>query len=176
MKTHPGLSRDSFEHLVLGGSFDESLRHANSLLPAVQAHLRNILVGAKVLCLSELRDNILMWSHYSGNHTGAVLEFACDSARQHVLHHAKPVKYSTKMPRLMDEDAMVQFFSGQYELSEEVILDETVYVKAIDWAYEKEWRLVWPSDDNSRNFVDVPFEGRDLVGVYFGWRISLWLA
>ena len=27
------------------------------------------------------------------------------------------------MPRLMDEDAMVRFFSGQLELSEEVILE-----------------------------------------------------
>jgi hypothetical protein len=172
MQTNRGLSRDSFERHVLGSSFDESLRRANLLLPSVHAHLRNTLVGSKVLCLSELHDNILMWSHYSGNHTGAVLEFDCDNARRHVLHHAKPVRYRTKMPRLMDEDAMVQFFSGQLELSEDVILDETVYVKAIDWAYEKEWRLVWPSDDSSRNFVDVPFEGRDLAGVYFGCRIS----
>lgn len=76
------------------------------------------------------------------------------------------------MPRLMDEDAMVQFFSGQLDLSEELILDETVYVKANDWSYEKEWRLAWPSDDSSRDFVDVPFEGRDLVGIYFGCRIQ----
>ncbi|MGA2893543.1 MAG: DUF2971 domain-containing protein [Xanthobacteraceae bacterium] len=172
MQTNPGLSRDSFESLVLGSSLDESLGRANLLLPSVHADLRNKLVGTKVLCLSELHDNILMWSHYSGNHTGAVLEFHCDDGRQHVLHHAEPVRYRTKMPRLMDEDAMVEFFSGQLELSEKIILDETVYVKATDWAYEKEWRLVWPSDDSSRNFVDVPFEGRDLVGVYFGCRMS----
>jgi hypothetical protein len=172
MQTNPGLDRKSFEQRVLGSSFDESLSQANLLLPQVHAHLRKILVGVRVLCLSELHNNILMWSHYSENHTGVVLEFACDKGRQHVLHQAKPVRYRTKMPRLMDEDAMVQFFSGQLELSEDLILDEAVFVKANDWSYEKEWRLAWPGDDGARDFVDVPFEGQDIVGVYFGCRIQ----
>lgn len=40
---------------------------------------RNTWLGMKktyrVLCLSAVRDNILMWSHYADEHKGAVLEF-----------------------------------------------------------------------------------------------------
>src|SRR5262249_9619868 len=34
-------------------------------------HQRLLLRNAKLLCLSEVHDNILMWSHYAQNHSGA---------------------------------------------------------------------------------------------------------
>ncbi len=31
----------------------------------------------RVLCLTEIHDNLLMWAHYAANHTGAVIKLKC---------------------------------------------------------------------------------------------------
>ena len=54
-----------------------------------------------------------MWSHYTRDHTGAVLEFDTDKDTESPLTRAEKVVYSKAMPRLMTQADMVRFFSGQ---------------------------------------------------------------
>jgi hypothetical protein len=60
-----------------------------------------------ILSLSEIEDNILMWSHYSADHTGFVIEFDekhpfFDQRKKssEMRRHVKRVRYSDKRPRL----------------------------------------------------------------------------
>jgi hypothetical protein len=48
-----------------------------------------------------------------------------------------------------------------------------VYTKAIDWAYEKEWR-VWLGRGMSKEDAceDLPFDPEELEAVYFGCRMT----
>ena len=62
-----------------------------------------------ILCLSERRDDILMWSHYASSHCGVCLEF--DTKRM-PFEKAGAVNYCEKYPVLnafkMDRDVVAQ--------------------------------------------------------------------
>ncbi|OJW45939.1 MAG: hypothetical protein BGO60_03340 [Thiobacillus sp. 65-1059] len=127
------------------------------------------LLGA--LCLSEVPDSLLMWSHYAASHTGFVLEF--DARHSHFnegkgpedeFRHLRRVLYREARPSgmLIDFDG-VDFF----------------LVKSSHWSYEREWRIFRPLSD-----ADVvipgqpygvhlfPFPANALRAVIFGARAS----
>ncbi|MHC4555755.1 MAG: DUF2971 domain-containing protein [Planctomycetota bacterium] len=97
-----------------------------------------------ILCLSEVPDNILMWSHYSSNHTGLVFEF--DDAhvffdqRKHeneLRGFVRKVRYSRDRPKLT-----VFNLSLSDEENRRSWIDDFFWVKSSDWEYEKEWRMI----------------------------------
>lgn len=101
--------------------------------PAIDTVL-NLNVG--VLCLSEVRDSILMWGHYTDNHRGLVVGF--DSK-----HPFFSRRRSDK-----DEFGFLRQVIYQLERPHVTLADTTspawFQTKSNDWAYEKEWRLVSP--------------------------------
>jgi hypothetical protein len=103
-----------------------------------------------------------MWSHYAQNHSGAVLEFDYDERKDSPLKKAERVIYSKTMPRLMNEKEMVQFLSGQWRMDAKQIMHNSIFVKADDWSYEKEWRIWLPGRDADRNFTYIQFDREEL--------------
>jgi len=168
----PNLTKEKlFEHQGLRQAIMESVSRTKELLPELHITQRTLLAQAKLLCLSEIHNNILMWSHYARDHTGAVLEFECDAERDSPLKKAEKVSYSKTMPRLMTETDMVQFFSGQWRLNSAGIMHDSIFVKAADWSYEEEWRIWLPGTDPTERFIDIEFRKNELVGVWFGCRM-----
>ncbi len=101
------------------------------LSPVIDGFL-NLNVG--LLCLSEVRDSILMWGHYTDNHQGFVVGF--DSGHpffsrrrsdQDEFGYLRRVEYSPQRPQvtLTDTSSPVWFST-----------------KSEPWSYEKEWRIV----------------------------------
>jgi hypothetical protein len=97
--------------------------------------------GFSVLSLSANPVSILMWSHYSNSHQGFCIEYNFgdlppDNPRQRFCF---PVLYRRKMmdaTRYMKTDATdFNNLFGQY----------LCLLKSADWAYEKEWRIVFMS-------------------------------
>ena len=107
----------------------------NEQLPSVTRVMHNKFddhLGA--LCLSEVPDSLLMWSHYASSHAGFVLEF--DSRNDHFhrqesdedeLRHLRRIQYRDARPSaaLSDLDPVEMFL-----------------VKSVHWAYEREWRML----------------------------------
>jgi hypothetical protein len=105
-----------------------------------------------VISLSQTKDNLLMWSHYSDEHRGGVIEFTFDI--EHHPHSRTPVqrglfksladnnyqygavKYRKK--RTIDSSLLV---GEGYELINHVI-DNLAFVKSNDWIYEDEQRFI----------------------------------
>jgi len=87
-----------------------------------------------VLCLSEVRDSILMWAHYTANHQGLVVGFDAD--------------HPFFLRRRSDQDEFGFLRRVDYRRERpNVVLSDTsspawFQTKCIDWAYEKEWRIV----------------------------------
>lgn len=77
-----------------------------------------------ILSLSANCTNILMWSHYSLNHTGFVLGF--DAQHEYFGRSVSPVTYSRTRPKINPFEAK---HSG-----------ELFYTKSLDWEYEQEYR------------------------------------
>jgi hypothetical protein len=152
----------------------ESLKAAEHGLPKLHEELRKLILDKKILCLSEMPDNILMWGHYAENHTGAVIEVSYIEEGDYASTWgaAKPVRYEANIPLLADEEAMFCSLTGQGTIAVPNHFQDTVYVKAQDWAYEKEWRVIgsWEKDTKTE---DIPFRLKELTAVYLGCRMSV---
>lgn len=89
----------------------------------------NELIG--VLCLTEQKDNLLMWSHYADSHRGFCVKFdtsdsyfdARRGARDE-FYHLREVKYLSERPK-----KALSKMSGI----------DLLLAKSDVWAYEKEW-------------------------------------
>lgn len=109
-----------------------------------------------IFCLARRNDHILMWSHYSGAHTGICLGFDTESEGS-PFQMAEEVRYAGDYPvcRLITDDPM--------EAQAAAIL-----TKADVWSYEEEWRLIdFANGPGVRNF-----DPRYLKEVVLGARIS----
>ena len=53
----------------------EGMQRVSQSLSQANAEIRRITSDTTLFCVSESQDNLLMWSHYAQNHTGAVIKF-----------------------------------------------------------------------------------------------------
>lgn len=92
-----------------------------------------------VVCLSEVCDSILMWSHYAQSHMGICLEFI--RARNNDLGKEKclPIKYKRNYPKI-DLGQMLDTQDGR-------TMELLMGTKSCEWSYEKEWRLITDRGD-----------------------------
>jgi hypothetical protein len=112
-----------------------------------------------VLALSELDDNLLMWSHYSDSHAGICLELTfliCEKLHQ--------VRYSDDREPFFFADFLEQ--DRDFERYRNGILS-TFTLKSSHWAYEKEWRCIDFDGPGER-----PMPEGMLSGIIFGCRTS----
>lgn len=110
-----------------------------------------------VVCLSEVNDSILMWSHYAQNHTGICIEFArTPDSPLGDSEICEPVKYSSQYPAI-DFGKMLLNRDGH-------TMNLMMRYKADCWAYEKEWRVITHKGDMQCNLVG------NISRVIFGLR------
>lgn len=111
-----------------------------------------------VFCLTELRDQILMWAHYADGHQGICLEFQATTQPQIGFLLPCRVDYFPQ-DRLPEINA--------YTSSPDDKLKLTCLTKSKHWKYEKEHRILDFSGYGPRTFP----EGT-LKGVILGASIS----
>lgn len=109
-----------------------------------------------VFCMTEKKDNILMWAHYAGQHTGFCLELRTDNP---FFSRVRPIIYSRCLPK----QDFVKFLTTRI-----TPLPLYLVTKAEDWAYEKEWRLADPGSRPGQR----QYPPESLTGVIFGCRMD----
>lgn len=117
---------------------------------AAYLDLKEKFASSGILSLSELGDNILMWSHYAQQHRGICLEF--ERTASNILgmpEFTLPVRYSIKAPII---DAR-RYRSANSEERKE-IEHSLVLTKAADWTYEREWRVIRSTCANSTQILE----------------------
>ena len=93
-----------------------------------------------VFSMSQINDNILMWSHYANQHKGFCIGFVRNNDNLlGDIEKTQPVEYDCNYPEVdpLDEN-------GNHGLS---IFTKMLFTKAKNWEYEKEWRLVYAEGD-----------------------------
>jgi len=103
-----------------------------------------------IFSTSLIKDNKLMWSHYSDSHKGFCIEFNIDmlikSLEMHlwkgVIPIFKEVNYTEISPRI-----------NPYILNDEQVFMALYFTKSIDWAYEKEYRFL--IDENANKSFEL---------------------
>ena len=114
--------------------------------------------GKGIFSLAERANCPLMWSHYGDQHKGVCIGYSIPVRAVGDLH-----KISYGGSRLIAASAVAAMLDGDEEARHQ--LDEAVLTKkAIDWRYEREWRLIGP-----RGSHDSPLEMEEVV---FGMRCS----
>jgi Protein of unknown function (DUF2971) len=128
--------------------------------------------GVGVLSLSETRDSVLMWGHYTSQYTGFVIGFDVDHPAWRRLQMesgptAEPSKILYSRTRAWP-DRMIR-----------VTPDVVWYTKSSEWEYEREWRFtrlirkaaktVRVGDDDIPLF---PFPKEAVREVILGHRVS----
>jgi len=113
----------------------EELKNAAKRFKSNQEHFikdayEDFLRNTGLYCLSEINDDLLMWSHYSNGHRGVILEF--DTNKENSLFwEALDVHYSKEYPVV-----------NIMEIDEPEEYRKLLLRKFIQWEYEKEWRII----------------------------------
>lgn len=143
---------------------------------------RSIKQSSLMACFSESITSTLMWSHYSSNHKGFALNYDFRSmylvdngidkpkASLFIKNKLFPVIYTDKR---FDASYYVKFqffidfyrhmgLKFPYPFYDKLFYYKAMLFKSIDWAYEKEWRIIRLTDN------DIEVEKPDfahLVGI-----------
>lgn len=91
-------------------------------------HRQAIVEKVGTFCVSEKRDDLLMWAHYSDSHHGICLEFDGFST---LMAQAQPVCYSANRHPI-----------NPYEDDQITALEKALFTKSEHWSYEAEWRFL----------------------------------
>ncbi len=140
----------SFMDAMLSKEPEENREGIKSALLAAQRKMNEDMVkdsskkmssAFKLCSFSERIDSMLMWSHYANYHKGFCIEYDIKSIpygdfRARFLY---PVIYSDNMV-----DATEHILNGiDHEGFNNLYLNKAALVKATDWQYEREWRLLF---------------------------------
>jgi hypothetical protein len=97
-----------------------------------------------VLSLASIHDNITMWSHYSLNHSGFVIEFDLANTffdrRQKetdLIRCVRKVKYESNRPNIKLYDSTL----SERELLN-FLVESILLTKSTHWTYEEELRMI----------------------------------
>lgn len=134
-----------------------------------------------VLSLASIHDNITMWSHYSLNHSGFVIEFDLSNTffdrRQKetdLIRCVRKVKYESNRPNIKLYDSTLPELELLNLLVESILL-----TKSRHWAYEEELRMITNLKETdqvlelgNQTIHLNRFEPSAVRAVYFGVNIS----
>jgi Protein of unknown function (DUF2971) len=102
-----------------------------------------------ILCLSEMRDSLLMWGHYADNHRGLVIGFDSDH----------PFFYKKRNEN--DEFGYLRKVDYRRQRPSVVLSDTTSAIwfesKSEHWTYEQEWRIVRVLTEATQRIEREPF-------------------
>ena len=94
---------------------DEGEKNGIETLKRIQAQAWWIDFRQKlrVYCVSETHDDILMWSHYSDCHKGAVIKHKCLAEHDRAICAAVPIEYDTDIPIIANLEEYTKHLTGQ---------------------------------------------------------------
>jgi hypothetical protein len=163
---NPELEYTEEDMTDLMGDQREGMQRVLKLTPEMNAEISRIMADRTIFCVSETHDNLLMWSHYARNHTGAVVKFLSLPEVDSPIIVAQPVRYSTNMPRLSFASLL-----GRDRL-ERIVLETITLSKSTVWSYEKEWRIVAALRDKSARYELLPYAPEEVGAVYLGCNMA----
>ncbi len=131
-------SREEFEKYFRDVEFDK--KGIESELEAIKDFGKGLSKNLRVYCVSEHHDDILMWSHYAGDHSGAVIKHKVIPGKDYPICAAMPVQYREVMPVIAGVNDYLKHVTGQKELDFKQITIDFFTTKSKDWSYEREWR------------------------------------
>jgi hypothetical protein len=142
--SHPGCLNDPFELKItkkdstaLGTVLETAHGRAKSF-----AEYRRHFWSDGVVCMTQTHDNLLMWSHYTKDHQGAVVEF--DLADDPFSLFLNPSQGTTDSQVAGNVDYRKSREFGKLVNIENLdsLRKHYALTKSVEWTYEEEYRFV----------------------------------
>ncbi len=151
---NPYLKNKEIKKILVEGSALKKFRnveYVNSLFDNYKK-----LFG--LYCLSEISDDLLMWSHYADAHRGFCLQFKSDNPDT-IFGKAYKITYQEEYPvvNLLELDNFKSCF-------------DIFATKSNHWEYEKEWRIIKTPQEGGA--IWYKFDPELLTGIIFGARMK----
>jgi len=157
----PGINSDAFSRYLNRIDWASGNRQNDyeTFLEGLQKFIEKDINNFGVFCMSQINNDILMWSHYANKHKGFCIGFVRESDNLlGDISKTQPVEYECNYPEVNPLDG-----DGNYDYS---IFNKMLFTKAKNWEYEKEWRLVYDEGDKEE---PLPV---DISSIIFGLRMS----
>lgn len=136
-----------------------------------QEHWSKLLPGLRLFCVSEDRDNLLMWAHYAQDHTGAVFEFLSLPKEDNPLSVASPIEYVSSPPSFFTLNELLDHMFLVHKLDKDTFYHRYPYYKSNHWIYEREWRVWYPGTPSPKAlYEDVPIRQSEFASLYIGCK------
>lgn len=157
--------------------FIEHMRKVNdkSLKEYTEATIswwKSLSKNLRIYCVSEIHDDILMWSHYSENHSGAVIKHKVIPGKDYAICAATQVQYREDLPVIASLETYIKHVTGQKEIDYNSVYKNFTNTKSIHWSYEREWRCVAASTKRDQDFEFFNIFPEEIDAIYFGCRMS----
>jgi hypothetical protein len=152
-----------------GTQLNEAVAKANQEIPKqpvelegwqeeqIAGHNRR-LANSAILCLTDVCDNQIMWTHYAAYHTGVCIVFCIrdlqDDSQIRFIAEAQPIEYSDRCP-------LVNFVQD----SGAEIVSKVFLTKATPYHYEREWRVIRYDDGPGLKAIPKGIVGGVILGV-----------
>lgn len=138
----------------------KDLEHNFSTIYAIN---ESYIADTGLLCLTPIRDNLLMWAHYADSHKGVCFGFEVNSPYDGVFGYGYDVIYKDDYPEisLLDLDLVMTHRKKPSALTEEVLetfTDRQLLTKSKSWRYEKEVRFQRPPLSYGVGVLEFPKE------------------
>lgn len=131
---------------------------------------KRIIDNYRVGCFSETDDSILMWGHYSQQHTGVVISYS--TAMDYWENNLFKVNYSNNRVKVPLFDS---FKVGDKTVISEQWQRELLITKYECWSYEKEWRFLKNKEncleDEEGSYISI--DRTAIRSIILGCHISL---
>ena len=129
-----GGTHEPYQHLSVRealklrfvNAYEDQIGLYRELADSVKA-IQDAVKAIGIFSMSEIGDDILMFSHYADNHRGIVLEFDVEEG-QEPFREIERVRYTCTMPSVTAVNAV-----------------ELLLLKALQWNYEQEVRALKPT-------------------------------
>lgn len=156
LMTAPGAQGQALHSLLTVSQLELRRTVKDAAAHLIQNQCNEFNTKKGISCFSECNDNMLMWSHYGGQHRGFCLEFRTE---YEPFTKLRKVTYSSQVPEIDMAQAMIR---DDYDHVLELFC-----TKSIDWKYEREWRAI-------HNSVGTLFtyKATALKSIYFGAKMS----
>lgn len=126
----------------------------------------------RVFCISEDKENLLMWSHYAKDHTGVVFEFLSLPERDNLISIAQQVQYVKTPPPFFSEQEWLDDFLTIQQFNHDDLHKKYVLQKSDVWKYEKEWRIWYPFSKTEGLTEYMPINDYELPTMYIGCKAT----
>lgn len=110
---------------------------------------------------NEMLENILMWSHYAGNHTGFCIKYSLSESIFNITESRCVVRLKDIIYR---DDSVINLEKDSVDTNLGLCRKHPF------WEYENEVRLIAYFPDNESPFCQIPLGNSKIESIYFGYK------